>query len=405
MGPGKNRFWLPLGRLSAAFGAVVVALNIFLQAFAPSHRPSEGPQPDYDFLAHKKRQLQRNWRAIQRLFEGPAPETPPLRAPGVHPDWLAPPCVMVLAALDGPPGEDVAFPDAPALSTGLPMTLAETEPPKEEWGWTPRPRYEGVLDQPFLTPEIVAQIRRRCARTPVADLGNALLRGPEVILDAVASLAGDLVRRRGDFDWREGESGSISSRILDFQAAARQDRIIDDFVTSLADRERRFLANFDESDAATPGFQERSSGLSPNRLWSEERKVLLDALKNTYLMKYRSNNQDRIRDDAFYLSDWRGVDFAVLPPLVGGYLFFRGLEKRVSAGDMWFRVGFEPISSWVLGKRDLYAGVSVEWGIKGIPFGVVATAGRYDGATKVDFIGIGTSLGVVRQAIARARGD
>jgi hypothetical protein len=405
MGPGKNRFWLPLGRLSAAFGAVVVALNIFLQAFAPSSRPAEGPQPDYDFLAHKKRQLQRNWRAIQRLFEGPAPETPPLSMPGLHPDWLALPCVVVLPAANPPPGEEVAFPEGPPYQAGLPMTLAETEPPKEEWGWTPRPRYEGPLDQPFLTPEVVAQLRRRCAKTPLADFGNALLRGPEILLDAVASMAGDLFRRRGDFDWREGESESISSRVFDFQLTPRPAGIFDDFVTNLADRERRFLAGFKETDAATPGFQEGSSGLSPNRLWSEERKVVLDALKNTYLMKYRGSNQDRIRDDAFYLSDWRGLDYVVLPPLVGGYLFFRGLEKRVSAGDMWFRVSFEPISSWVLGKRDLSAGVSVEWGIKGIPVGVVASAGRYDGATKVDFIGIGTSLGVVREAIARVRGD
>jgi hypothetical protein len=98
------------------------------------------------------------------------------------------------------------------------------------------------------------------------------------------------------------------------------------------------------------------------------------------------------------------MDFAVLPPLLAGYVYIRGLEKRFSVSGTSLRVTLEPVSKWIDRGDDLAAGAAVEWApTKSFPVSVIVSAGLYDGNAEVDFIGIGTSLGMARRALALQR--
>jgi hypothetical protein len=41
----------------------------------------------------------------------------------------------------------------------------------------------------------------------------------------------------------------------------------------------------------------------------------------------------------------------------------------------------------------------MEWSMKGWPLGVIVSAGLHDGRYGLDFIGVGTSIGTVRQLL------
>jgi hypothetical protein len=47
----------------------------------------------------------------------------------------------------------------------------------------------------------------------------------------------------------------------------------------------------------------------------------------------------------------------------------------------------------------------LEWGLKGWPIGLIVSAGLYDGNLEVDFVGIGTSVGMARKALHGQLGD
>jgi hypothetical protein len=59
----------------------------------------------------------------------------------------------------------------------------------------------------------------------------------------------------------------------------------------------------------------------------------------------------------------------------------------------------EPVSEWVRRNRDVSAAASVEWSMKEWPVGVIVSAGLHDGKYGLDFVGIGTSIGAVRQVL------
>jgi len=68
----RNKFWFPLIRLGAFFGAVVVAGNVLLQgAFTPADAdPNPNPDRRTDFIGRSKRQLGKRLKAIEFLLLG-----------------------------------------------------------------------------------------------------------------------------------------------------------------------------------------------------------------------------------------------------------------------------------------------------------------------------------------------
>lgn len=385
MGPGKRRFWFPVVRLGAFFGAVVVVGNLILQATFAAETPESETGRSIDYIGRRKRQIEKRLRSFERLFIGPGRDAPSDGGGAFH---LVEPVV-----------EDAA----------LPASLATPEPAPLVWPSVPEPPSRLPVElssiEPLLTPEFVAEFYRFGASDPVGEMGNALLRGPEALLDGILRLASDLFPRSGNYALPYDNAGGVTERLLDFEIGARGGPIFTEFMGHLAEREQRFFLRFAGSGLDTPGVEEGTEDVDAKDVMREQGKILWDALRKTYFSKYKFRGEDRIRDDAFYFNEWRGADFAVIPPLIAGYLYYRGIEKRVSMGDTWLRFSVEPLSRWATGKDDMAAGVSLEWGIKGFPVALIVSAGRYDGKAELDFIGIGTSVGMARKALALQRGD
>jgi hypothetical protein len=402
MGPRRHRFWFPLVRLGAFFGAVVVAGNVLLQgAFTPADADSD-PDRRTDFIGRSKRRLEKRLRAIERLFFGSGREV----AEDSGAIFLADPELE-------PAQESGPIADAGTVPWSLPVTMAGPEPtPILPLAWpvvpeppAPRPPIERISLELSLTPELVERFYRSGAADPLGDFGDALLRGPEALLDGALRCVLGLLPRSDTYSVRGESSGGITGRIFDFQIGNREGRIFSEFASTWLDREERYLSRFGDSEFDTVGVENGTADVDVRGLLRDQGKVLWDAARKTYLSKYKFQGEERIQNDAFHIGEWQGADFAVLPPLVAGYLWYRGLEKRVSLGDTWVRVSVEPLSRWVSGKADMVAGVSVEWGIKGIPVGLILSAGKYDGKAELDFVGIGTSVGMVRKVLENQLGD
>jgi len=259
--------------------------------------------------------------------------------------------------------------------------------------------------EPLITAEFVAAFYRFGGAPELWGIGDAILSGPEAMLDSVLQCATGLFPRSGDYCIPYDSTGSITDRILDYDLGPRQGRIFSQFLGFLVEREQKYFSKFGDSELDTPDVEDGNADVKMNDLLREQGKVVWDALRKTYFSKYKFHGEDRVRDEAFYFNQWRGVDFVVLPPLIAGYVYYRGLDKRFSLGETWLRLTIEPVSRWVSGKENLYAGVSLEWGIKGFPVGLIVSAGRYEGRAGVDFVGIGTSVGMVRKALEIQRGD
>jgi len=408
MGPRKNRFWLPPGRLGAFFVAVVVAGNLTLHAFRTPPQATPEPAPGVDYFSRKKRKIERHLRSIERfigdgLFTTPSKSAPvPAEEPGSRTGGTSEPvaCASPVEVATGAGG---------ATLVAEPQVLAWTEPAFPAFAWPappePRPvreidipRPESGFHAPLLTAEFLRACDRRAERDIILEAGDALMRAPELILDGILSIANDFFPRGGSYEWTVDDEGGITTRLLDFHVEERQGHIFSDFLARWVEREQRYFSKFEDSHLYSHGFEDGSDEVALGDLMDDQRKILWDVLRKTYLSKYKLKAEERIRDDAFYFNEWRGMDFVVLPPLMAGYLYYRGLEKKVSMGPTWVRASVEPLRKWGR-EEELVAGFSLEWGIKGWPVGVILSAGLYDGNPEVDFVGIGTSVGMARKAI------
>ena len=407
MAPGGRRFWFPLLRLTAFVSAVVVVGNVLFLALYTHGETESASGRDTDFLGRSRRRLEKKFRNFQKFFFGSPEASVPAPVEGSGAIWFAAPEFELLAQ-----AEPIA--DARVPESGLPVVLAASAPeafPVDPLPFVypklppPPPRLPLELSslEPLLTPETIAAFYRSAEGNFLEDFGDSILKGPETLLDSLLHCAGKLLGRSGSVSLLD--EASVTERIFEVQVGRRDGRLSSELFTNWIDREQRFLARFADSELLTFGVQDGTEEVNLDDLRREQGKVLWDAVKKTYLSKYKFKGEDRIREDAFYLDQWRGADFVAVPSLFAAYVWFRGFEKRISLGDTWARVSMEPLQRWVSGKDDMSAGVSVEWGIKGIPVALIVSAGRFDGKTELDFIGIGTSVGMVRKALALQQGD
>ncbi len=412
MGPGRNRYWLPLVRLSAFFAAVVVAGNLFLHAVHAPPEAAPGSRPEDERHSRKRRKFERYLRTIERFLDGggagrssgrtlpplPAPPTASLLEPVAEPLATGEPegVEQEQAAAAPGPGDvrilSVADPEPPAFAWPLPPP----EPPTRE---IDLPRVAREIHLQVLTPALLAELEEAWAADPAADVGDVVLKLPELVFDSLFTLGALLFPRAGSHVWGPGDSESITGRIFDIGLEPRQGRIFSNFTANFVEREMRFFARFGDSHLYTFGFEDGTAEIDSGDLADEQRKVFWDALKKTYLSKYQFKAEDRIRDDAFFFNEWRGVDFAALPPLIAGYLYYRGVDKRFSVAGTSVRLSVEAGEKWLDGDDDLLGGAGLEWSLKRFPVGIIVTAGLYDGRAELDFVGIGTSIGMVRKAL------
>jgi hypothetical protein len=394
MGPVGNKFWLPLFRLSTFFVAVVVAGNLLFQAACPSTlaAPSVGREEDY--YTKKKKRIEKSFRAFQRFLlegglfpQGAESGAAPFDFDAEGAALLLPePMPALFIESETPFTWDRPAADPPARAAAAPLKAHE-------------------FDALCVTPEFVSAWMAAARPDPFGDAADAVLGLPELLFNSLVSFASSCVPRSGSSVWEQGQSEPVTGRIFDLEIQPRRGSIFADYMTQWVEREQRFFARFDDSYLNTHAFEDGEGEVDQGDLVAEQRKILWDALRRTYLAQYKFKPEERIRDEAFYFTEWRGIDFAVLPPLIAGYLYYRGIDKKFSISGTWLRVSLEPLERWMGGDEDLPAGLSVEWGIKGFPLGIIATAGMYDGSVEFDFVGVGTSAGLVRKALALHRGE
>lgn len=92
-------------------------------------------------------------------------------------------------------------------------------------------------------------------------------------------------------------------------------------------------------------------------------------------------------------------------PLMGGYLYLQGLERRFSTGVLNLGVHLEPLSRWVGNRGDFPAVAGLEVGIRGFPLALMVSAGLRGGDVEMDFVGVGTSWGLARRMLRFLHGD
>jgi len=411
MGPSRNRFWFPLTRLGAFFVTVVVAGNVVFYAFRPAAADIKTPDEASDYFTKRKKRLQRQFNRTLERFLGapflspqgdklsvapdretevvklvpPAPDKGPLQS--ISPPASAPPPKAEALGFVAPEPAPFVWPEP------LPSIRSPLEPVADV------PRSLGLTDDLTFRAELVSEWYRRGAADPLADIGDSLLRGPELILYGLFTCASGMGSRPAVRAWDDDEGRSITAQMLSIERGARKERIVAEFLTQLGDRERRYFSNFGDSRANSFGFENGTEEADYKDLMLDQRKVFWDALRRTYLSRYKIQAEEKIKDDAWYFDRWSGADFVVLPPLLGAYVYYRGLDKKFSIAGTRLTVSIEPVSEWVRRSRNVSAAASMEWGMKEWPVGVIVSAGLHDGKYGLDFIGIGTSIGTVRQVL------
>jgi hypothetical protein len=427
MGPRQNKIWLPLTRLGAFFVAVVVTGNVVLHTFRPeSADTTVSPDRSVDYYTRKKKRLERQFqKTMERFLGAPAAEkvgSIPLDPTPVvlcaSPETAPTPVTNVPLTPQPVPSTQTAAAaniqvDAPAPKSAV-LAFLSPEPAAFIWpeplpAIAPRaidiPASLSFMEETAFRAELVSEFYRRGASDPVADVGDAILKGPELLLDGIFRCTSGGGSRTAIRGWDDEDRRSIMAQILDVQVGARQERIWSEFMTQLTQREAKYLANFGESRANTAGFEDRTADADTYELLLDQRKVLWDALRRTYLARYKVQAEEKIKDDAWYIDRWSGLDFAILPPLMGAYVYYRGLEKRFTIAGTRLSVSIEPLSEWVVKKHDLAAAAAFEWKMKEWPLGVIVSVGLYEGRYGLDFVGIGTSIGAVRRAIVMQQGE
>jgi hypothetical protein len=409
MGPRQKRFWLPLTRLGAGFVAVVVVGNVVLHAFRPDAANLATPdQVDATYFAKKKKRIERQFfKTFEKLLAPPAVapakekfSTLPIDQPAAQVVCIVPAVESVASApaspvIEAPPVRRQALgfiepepapfvwpsplPPVPMRSFDLPLSLAE--------------------DAKFRA-DLVTEWCRRGDRDIVADIGDSILKGPELVLDGIFTCASGLGTRRPVRLWEDDDQRSMMSQILDVEMGPRKQRIWSEFMTQWTQREAKYLVNFGDSRANTAGFEDGRSEADMKEFALDQRKVFWDALRRTYLARYKVHAEEKIREEAWYIDRWSGADFVILPPMLAGYVFYRGLDRRFNLLGTRLTLSVEPVSEWYRPhKRDLPAMIAMEWSMKHCPFGVIVSAGLHDGRYGLDFVGIGSSLGAVRRAL------
>src|SRR5262245_16486365 len=284
MGPRRKRFWLPLTRLGAGFVAVVVTGNVVLHAFRPDAANLATPdQVDVDYYSRKKKRLERQfYKAFEKFLGSPAVSpvkdkvgTLPVEAPVAQIACVVP-AVETVAAVPATP-----VIEAPAVKRAAVLGFIEPEPPAFTWPAPLHPVPARVLDLPLamslaeetsFRADLVADWTRRGEGDFVADVGDSLLKGPELILDCIFTCASGLGSRRPVRLWEDDDQRSMMSQILDIQMGARKQRIWSEFMTQWTQREMRYLMNFGDSRANTAGFEDGRSDADMRELVVGQRK-------------------------------------------------------------------------------------------------------------------------------------
>jgi hypothetical protein len=242
------------------------------------------------------------------------------------------------------------------------------------------------------------------------DLGNDLFNVPEAAMDSLFDAGRGLFPNAPSVSLRQqAEQGGTMSRVFTFHDPGDIREPFTDALTRWVAREQQYFAGFADSPLMTFDVEDGSVDVDKSEMMFDQRRILMDVGRKLYLGKYVVRLEDRVRDDAYKFSDWRGVDFLLGPPVIAVYTYIRGFDKRINlGGDVQLRMHLDPIRRIREfadeEERDLVGALSFELGVKGFPLKAILTFGLHNGDPEMDFVGIGTSVGEARKVVAMVLG-
>ncbi|HEX7896205.1 MAG TPA: hypothetical protein VF950_00395 [Planctomycetota bacterium] len=323
--------------------ACAVALSLFIQLFRPEILSAETSSGEEDGSSERrKRRQEKRRRMIENILKG---------------RWQG-------AALQDP------------VAVVVPLEVGEElivlPPPLEA---LPE-RLRGV-EFPTAWPILAEEVRAWSPPSPVLESVLAL---PDHLVGAVAAALDSI--RPGD--------GGIVDRLMSVGVENGRASTFNDFFTRLIAKEQSYFAKLEETTVI--------DSEDPDELIEDQRKLIWDVLRRTYQARYRLRASETLQEDAFDIQGWRGIDLLIVPPLLAGYAMYHGIDRKMSFLGTRMQLSIERFSKWK--DDDVPAGVGIEWGPEGWPVMLIVTAGLEDGKFGGDFIGIGTSIGMVRRALA-----
>jgi len=382
MTPGTQFLWLPLTRLTAFFVAVVVVGTYFLRTVHPSpSRPNPDSSEKEAYEKRRKRML-REWGEVRSLVRPPKPQAE-VRSPASPKPAPRPETDSIFDARCPMCGEADRLPRA----IGDPVTFVEFH----------RTAFYADLPRAFAPLP---------CRSPVERKLNDLFSLPEVLLEGAVECL-----RRICPDPPKGieelERQGIVERFLDDVGHTRAEpEAFTRFLGNVIEGEVDFFRPFRDATLIPEEFEERSVPDGAD-LIGEQGKILWRAAQRTYLSRFRGIG-NRARELAYAPSRWAGVDYVVAPLVVAGTLYLSGLDRRFSAGPIRGRVELEAMRTILErwgdeGAEEIQIAAGLEVGWKSFPLRVLIATGLVGGRPELEFVGIGTGLGEVREVLSRSR--
>jgi hypothetical protein len=231
---------------------------------------------------------------------------------------------------------------------------------------------------------------------------------PNEVIDWVAAGVTPPPDVGGTYSLLPEEDGSLLARIFAHSIQKASDRPFDDLVQQLILREQKYFAKFQDSSLSTVAVGDGEEDIDSEGLMADQRKLLFDAARRLYFGRF-GNCDERVRDESLNVARWQPVDFAVAPTVIAGYLYVRGWEVKSHLLGLKCAFQLEPVRR-ILERlegshNDLVSAASIELGVGSFPVKAIVSFGIQDGDPLVDFVGIGTSVGKVKQVVSQAMGD
>lgn len=340
--PASSKWWFPSPRSWAAVVAWAIVVCVTLQVARPEIAAADAAEENDGSSERHKRRQERRRRLFENIIKG---------------NWH---------------GADLQEPVAVVVPLEIGEEFVEALPLGNR---SPLPERLRGVEFPFCAPLLAEEAR---LWSPSLTMVDSVLTLPDQVVNLFAAALNQI--RPND--------GGILDRLMNFGVENNRASLVGEYFTRLYEREQRYFARFEETTLADTYDNED--------LLDDQRKLIWDALRRTYQSRYRLKSET-LSDDAFEFEGWRGIDLVVVPPLMAGYVMYRGLDRSFSVFGTRLKISVEPYVEWK--DDDLPAGLGFEWGPKNWPVAFIVTAGLEDGKFKGDFVGIGTSVGMVRRLL------
>lgn len=227
---------------------------------------------------------------------------------------------------------------------------------------------------------------------------NDFLAMPQRFLDGTLDFVSRRLPDPAEALWAgPGGDTPLVLRLLRVRICGTDEDLLRRFLDEWMDGQRNYLMGFQEKiGRAEP------AALEPSRFLRRQRKIAWNALKSLYFDRYQVEARETLRRTNFGIEEWHGIDYAILPLALAAYVAYRGFDQRFSVGPLRLSIRMEPLAEWFGLRQDLTAGLVVECRPRDFPLALLAAAGLHDRQMELDFIGIGTEMGVMMQALRRA---